>query len=292
MKIASVKYKDSEQAAIIYPEGAIPVASVVKYLDRSWPADLFEIIETGVLSEITSWYIDDQGKTVSKLQDQVIPFSEVLYAPLYRKPSKIIGVGLNYPEHIVALSEQKPELYPGSFIKPFTTVIGFGDSIMIPELSDRTTAEAELGIIIGKKARNVSRKDWSACIAGFTCIIDVTAEDILSLNPRFLTMSKGFDSFFSFGPFLLTPDEVLPLGDQRISTIINGAVKAENIVSNMIYPPEQLISVFSSVYSLLPGDIISTGTPGAGIINHGDVVETKIDGFSSLKNFVIDLKKT
>jgi len=292
MKIATVNYQGLEQAAVIFPEGAVPVSSLVKALKTDWPVSLSEIIRTGKLQDITGWFMSDQGKTAGNLQDYVIPFAEVRYAPLYRNPRKIIGVGLNYPEHIINLSERTPEIYPGTFIKPDTTVIGYGDSIMIPRISERTTAEAELGIVIGKKARNVPRAEWSTVVAGFTCIIDVTAEDILSLNPRFLTLAKGFDSFFSFGPFMLTPDEVLPLGSQRISTVINGKVRGENIISNMIFSPDKLISVFSSVYTLLPGDVISTGTPGAGTINHGDAVEAKIDGFSSLKNYVVDLKNT
>ncbi len=290
MKLASVLSGGIEQAAVVYPEGAIPVSVLADYVGADWNAELFEIIGSGQLGAIARWFNSDQGMTAIKLQDKVIPFSEIKYLPLYRRPSKIIGVGLNYPEHILNLSEKQPEIYPGTFIKPYTTIIGYGDSIFIPSMSERTTVEAELGIIIGKEARNVDEENWTDIIAGFTCIIDVTAEDILSLNPRFLTLAKGFDSFFSFGPFMLTPDEVLPLGDQRISTAINGKVCAENIVSNMIFPPSRLVSLYSKVFSLLPGDIISTGTPGAAVIRHGDSAEAKIDGFSALRNYIVDEK--
>lgn len=290
MKLASVISGGVEKAAVIYPEGAIPVQELAASLGEEWGTDLFEIITGGQLDDIRAWFNADHGKTALKLQDKVIPFSEVKYLPLYRKPSKIIGVSLNYPEHIVNLSAKQPEIYPGTFIKPYTTIVGYGDTIVIPAMSERTTAETELGIIIGKEARDVAEEDWTDIVAGFTCIIDVTAEDILSLNPRFLTLAKGFDSFFSFGPFLLTPDEVMPLGDQRISTAINGKVCAENIVSNMIFPPARLVSLYSKVFSLLPGDIISTGTPGADVISHGDSAEAKIDGFSPLKNYIVDEK--
>ncbi len=291
MKLATVLSGGIEKAAVIYPEGAIPVCELADFIGADWNTGLFGIISNGQLEDIRSWFNTDHGKTAFKLQDKVIPFSEAKYLPLYRKPSKIIGVGLNYPEHIVNLSEKQPEIYPGTFIKPYTTIVGYGDTIIIPAMSERTTAEAELGIIIGKEARDVSEEEWTDIVAGFTCVIDVTAEDILSLNPRFLTLAKGFDSFFSFGPFLTTPDEVLPLGGQRISTIINGKVKAENIVSNMIFPPARLVSVYSKVFTLLPGDIISTGTPGAAVIKEGDTAEAKIDGFSTLKNYIIDEKK-
>ncbi|TVR73723.1 MAG: FAA hydrolase family protein [Marinilabiliales bacterium] len=291
MKIASVHTGGKGQAAIIYPEGALTVSAITAHTGSSWKTNLLQIIKSGQLDDIVSWFIKDKGKTAARLHDKIIPFADIRYLPLYRKPSKIIGVGLNYPDHIVNLSEKQPEHFPGTFMKPDTSVIGYGDTISIPGMSDRTTAEAELGIIIGRKAKNVPRENWSDVVAGFTCIVDVTAEDILVLNPRFLTLAKGFDSFFSFGPFLVTPDEVLPLGSQRISTVLNGNVVAENIVSNMVFPPDQLVSVYSSVFTLMPGDIISTGTPGAAVINDGDAVEAKIDGFSALKNYVVDEKK-
>jgi 2-keto-4-pentenoate hydratase/2-oxohepta-3-ene-1,7-dioic acid hydratase in catechol pathway len=199
MKLASVNYRGKEEAVVIYPEGAVPVLVIGEYIGSTWPGSLLRIIKEGRLDEIKRWFEADQGKAVNDLQKEIIPFADVRYSPLYRRPPKIIGVGLNYPEHIVNLKEKEPETYPGTFIKPATSIIGYGDKIMIPGISKRTTAEAELGIVIGKKAKNVAKKDWLKVVAGFTSIIDVTAEDILSLNPRFLTLAKGFDSFSALG---------------------------------------------------------------------------------------------
>lgn len=175
-------------------------------------------------------------------------------------------------------------------MKPDTTIIGPSDMIEIPHQSERTTAESELGIIIGKECKNVSEEDAQSVIAGYTTIIDMTAEDILAINPRYLTRSKSFDTFFSFGPQLITPDEVDEVLDLNVSTVINGEVHRKNVVSNMTFRPWNLVSFHSKVMTLLPGDIISTGTPGAVVIRDGDVVECHIDGFEKLVNSVRDLK--
>ncbi|MFC1812989.1 fumarylacetoacetate hydrolase family protein, partial [Thermodesulfobacteriota bacterium] len=140
------------------------------------------------------------------------------------------------------------------------------------------------------KCENVSRDDWLSVVAGFTTILDMTAEDILRQNVRYLTLSKSFNTFFSFGPQLVTPDEIEDVSRLKVSTTINGRVHAENQVSNMTFPPDFLVSFLSSAMTLLPGDIISTGTPGAVLIKDGDIVESKINGFSPLKNRVKDLK--
>jgi 2-keto-4-pentenoate hydratase/2-oxohepta-3-ene-1,7-dioic acid hydratase in catechol pathway len=176
-------------------------------------------------------------------------------------------------------------------MKPDTTIIGHRDTILIPRQSERTTAEAELGIIIGRLGKNVAREDWLSVVAGFTTVIDLTAEDILRRNPRYLTRSKSFDTFFSFGPVLLTPDEISDVLDLKVSTLLNGQVVAEDRVVNMTFPPDLLVAFHSEVMTLLPGDIISTGTPGAALIQDGDRVECRIDGFETLMNPVRDLKK-
>src|SRR5690606_30558498 len=119
---------------------------------------------------------------------------------------------------------------------------------------------------------------------------DMTAEDILQKNPRYLTRAKSFDTFFSFGPELVTADEVEDVPGLKVATVINGEIHRDNLVSNMTFQPQHLISFHSKVMTLLPGDIISTGTPGAVVIRDGDVVECRIGGFETLVNPVRDLK--
>ena len=140
------------------------------------------------------------------------------FGPLYRHPRKIWGIGLNYRDHAKDLEAIYPD-EPASFIKGDQTIIGPGDVIELPPESQRVTAEAELGVIIDKPCRRVSEADALSYVAGYCLILDMTAEDILQRNPRYLTRSKNFDTFFSFGPELVTTDEVadvLALGGRDV----------------------------------------------------------------------------
>jgi 2-keto-4-pentenoate hydratase/2-oxohepta-3-ene-1,7-dioic acid hydratase in catechol pathway len=173
-------------------------------------------------------------------------------------------------------------------MKPATAIIGCGDSVEIPLLSQKTTAEAELGVVIGRRCKNVDRKQWLEVVAGYTPVIDMTAEDILRCNPRYLTVSKSFDTFFSFGPQLVSTDEVRDLSRLEVCTVKNGRLHAKNSVSRMTFPPDELVVFHSRVMTLMPGDVISTGTPGAVTIRHGDEVTCLISGFEPLTNDVVD----
>lgn len=292
MRVATVCIDGAEMAAVVTGSGAITVEAINRRWNKSWSPELFQLIAGDQLTEMTSWYNEGGREQLAGETEGLIPASEVKYAPLYRHPSKIWGIGLNYVEHAADLHEKAPTTEPASFMKPDTTMIGPHDTIEIPLQSERTTAEAELGIIIGKACKNVFEEDAPDVIAGFTTILDMTAEDILEKNPRYLTRSKSFDTFFSFGPHLVTPDEVGNVIDLNVATVINGQIHRTNVVSNMTFRPWYLVSFHSKVMTLLPGDIISTGTPGAVVIRNGDVVECRIDGFEPLVNHVQDLKVT
>ena len=150
--------------------------------------------------------------------------------------------------------------------------------------SARVTAEAELGVIVGRTCRSISEDEAGSYIAGYCLIIDMTAEDILQKNPRFLTRSKNFDTFFSFGPELITVDEVPDVLCLNVGTWKNNHLHRENVVANMAFPPFYLLAFHSHVATLYPGDIISTGTPGAVVIEDGDVAECRIEGLGALCN--------
>ena len=172
-------------------------------------------------------------------------------------------------------------------MKNDNTIIGPGEAIELPPQSERVTAEAEIGVIIGRTCRAVSEHDAKSYLAGYCLIIDMTAEDILLKNPRFLTRSKNFDTFFSFGPELITTDEVPDVLALTVGTYNNGKLHRENRVRNMAFQPDYLVSFHSHVATLYPGDIISTGTPGAVPIAAGDVTECRIAGLGTLSNPVI-----
>ena len=208
---------------------------------------------------------------------------DVRYAPPYPAPPKIWGIGLNYIDHAADLKVSPPE-EPASFMRPSTTIIGHGDPIVLPRQSQRVTAEAELAVIIGRRCKNISVEEVPAVLLGFTTVLDMTAEDILQRNPRFLTSAKSFDTFFSFGPWILTPSEIPDLAATRIATVLNGQSERVNVVGNMAFPPYALVAFHSRVMTLLPGDIISTGTPGAVPLRSGDIVRCEVGGFPLLEN--------
>ncbi len=290
MKLVTIKAENKEKLCVCTSFGFVPMKKINSQFERSWPCDMLTLIREDKLEALNKWFITEGREKLEAMKHQVINMDPEQFAPLYRHPSKIWGIGLNYAEHAADLSEKTPTGIPGSFIKPDTTIIGHGDTIDVPLQSNKTTAEAELGIIIGKKCENVRQEDWLNVVAGFTTILDMTAEDILRQNTRYLTLSKSFNTFFSFGPQMVTPDEIKDILKLNVSTIINGKVHAENVISNMTFQPDFLVSFLSDVMTLLPGDIISTGTPGAVVINEGDIVECKINGFIPLKNPVKDLK--
>lgn len=292
MRLATIRFDGQEQLAICGKSRLLRIDDINREFQCQWPPTMQQLIQTGGLRRLKDWY-DRQGRheldAAGHLQ---LDLRQCRFAPPYRHPPKIWGIGLNYREHAEDLSERPPTSAPASFMKPDTTIIGPGEPIRIPRLSGRTTAEAELGVIIGTRCKDVPRDKWLEVVAGFTTILDMTAEDILVQNPRFLTMSKSFDTFFSFGPQVVTPDEIDDPAGLKVSTIINGKVHAENTIDHMTFTPDALVAYHSQVMTLLPGDIISTGTPGAVPVKHGDIVQCRITGFETLENPVVDLKTT
>ncbi len=270
--------------------GLLPLAALNRRESARWPTDTFELIASGELARLNDWFRDGGRERCARATDGLISRAAVSWAPLYRRPRKLWGIGLNYAAHAADLAERAPSEEPASFMKPDTTIIGPEETILIPRQSERTTGEAELGIVLGREARDVPEADWLSAVAGFTTVLDMTAEDILRRNPRFLTRAKSFDTFLSFGPVLVTPDEVPDVLSLRVATVCNGRVHAENVVAHMTFPPAYLVSFHSRVMPWLPGDLLSTGTPQAVPLKHGDVLECRIDGFETLRNPVRDLK--
>ena len=279
MRLTTVRRGGREETALVSPGGPIPIGELDGLAEGA--TDLLSLLESGRFYELKSFY--DRGKA----EGGAVPAGRFEHAPLYRRPRKIWGIGLNYVEHAGDLSETAPADEPASFMRPDTTVIGPGDGIVLPHQSERVTAEGELAVVMGREAKDVSEEDAPLFVAGFTTVLDMTAEDILRRNPRYLTRSKSFDTFFSFGPELVTLDEVEDVGALKVSTVLNGEVRRANTVSNMTFSPWRLVSFHSRIMTLLPGDVISTGTPGAVVIRDGDAAECRITGFEPLSNPVV-----
>jgi 2-keto-4-pentenoate hydratase/2-oxohepta-3-ene-1,7-dioic acid hydratase in catechol pathway len=282
VQLATTAHPDRGTAAVLlHPDRG--VAFVHDLLGGEYP---------DALAVVRAHSAEELAERLAAAPDSVFhdPETVALTAP-YRRPRMIWGIGLNYREHAADLSETAPAEEPASFIKGDHTVIGPGEPIPLPWQSNRVTAEAELGIVIGRECRNVSEEDALAYVWGVVPILDQTAEDILAKNPRYLTRSKNFPGFFSFGPAITPIGEVLEqfgeLARIEVATVHNGAVHRSNTVSNMTFGPEQLISFHSHVMPLYPGDIISTGTPGAIPVSPGDVVDCRIEGIGTLSNPVV-----
>jgi 2-keto-4-pentenoate hydratase/2-oxohepta-3-ene-1,7-dioic acid hydratase in catechol pathway len=216
-------------------------------------------------------------------QPEEIPLAELELLSLVR-PSKIVCVGLNYMDHARELGLAVPE-EPILFLKPPSSVIGAGDAIVLPACSQRVDYEAELAVVMGRSARFVSEADAPRHIFGFTCANDVTARDLQRKDGQW-TRAKSFDTFCPVGPWIETQvsdERALPL-----RAVVNGQLRQQGNTSDMIFPPSKLISFISSVMTLLPGDVILTGTPaGIGPLQHGDEVSVEIDQVGFLLNPVI-----
>lgn len=197
-------------------------------------------------------------------------------------PSKIICIGRNYAAHAKELGNDAPP-EPILFNKPPTAVIAPEGTIVMPPQSQRVDYEGELVIVMGRRARNVRRADWRQYVLGFTCGNDVTARDLQKKDGQF-TRAKGFDTFCPVGPVIETDLDASALS---IVTRVNGQIKQNGNTRNMIFPCDVLVEFITSVMTLLPGDIIFTGTPeGIGPLAPGDVVEVEIEGIGTLRNHV------
>jgi 2-keto-4-pentenoate hydratase/2-oxohepta-3-ene-1,7-dioic acid hydratase in catechol pathway len=209
-----------------------------------------------------------------------IPMGEVKLLPPV-EPSKIIGIGRNYRDHARELGNPVPE-EPILFLKPSTAVIGPHAEVLYPEMSARVDYEGELAVVIKKKVRLLRDEDPVAeYILGYTCFNDVTARDLQTKDVQF-TRAKSFDTFAAVGPCIVT--DIDP-GALHLKTFLNGKLVQSGTTANLIFPVPFLVRFVSRVMTLLPGDIISTGTPaGVGPMSPGDRVDVQIEGIGVLSN--------
>ncbi|MCJ1713293.1 fumarylacetoacetate hydrolase family protein [Curtobacterium sp. VKM Ac-2922] len=212
-----------------------------------------------------------------------VPLSEAkLLAPVIPR-SKVIGVGLNYAEHAAEMDDVSGD-DPVVFLKPNTSVIGPDEPIRLPEGIGRVDHEGELAIVIGSLAKNVKREDFASVILGYTIANDVTARDLQARDGQW-ARAKGFDTFCPLGPVIET--EIDP-SDIRLETRVDGDLRQVASTNEMVHDIPSLVEFVSSIWTLLPGDVILTGTPaGVGEIRDGEVVEVTISGIGTLKNPVI-----
>jgi 2-keto-4-pentenoate hydratase/2-oxohepta-3-ene-1,7-dioic acid hydratase in catechol pathway len=200
-------------------------------------------------------------------------------------PTKIVCIGRNYVDHAKELGNEVPS-EPLIFLKPPSSLIAHKDAIVYPAISQNVHFEGELGVVIGKQARHVRRENAMDFVAGYTCLNDVTARDIQRKDVQF-TRGKGFDTFCAVGPYLIPRDEV-QLNSLRVITRLDGEVKQDGAVTDMIFPLDAIIAFVTACMTLEPGDLIATGSPsGVGPMQPGQTVEVEIPGIGLLQNPIV-----
>jgi 2-keto-4-pentenoate hydratase/2-oxohepta-3-ene-1,7-dioic acid hydratase in catechol pathway len=209
-----------------------------------------------------------------------VPLAEAkLLAPVIPR-SKVVAVGKNYREHAAEMGGEAPA-EPLLFLKPNTAVIGPGDAIVLPPESAQVEFEGELAVVIGRIARRVSEADAASVVFGYTIANDVTARDLQRSDGQW-TRAKGFDTFCPLGPVI---DTDLDLERGTIETSVNGERRQEGRLADMVHSIPAIVAYASNVFTLLPGDVILTGTPaGVGPIVAGDTVEVSVSGLGTLAN--------
>lgn len=252
MKLIRFEYGANVQTGVLEGDVVRPVAG-----------ELLEIIRSGELPVQLG---------------TAIALSDVRPLLPYDVPPKIWCIGLNYKSHAEDIQAVQPE-EPGSFMKPASCMFQPGGNIVLPpaDVSDDVDAEGELGLIMGQ----------GGAIFGYTTTLDMTALDVLRKNPRYLTRAKSIDTFFSFGPVLVTADEIADVDALEVITEHNGAVCSRDYVRNMRHRPVELVRFHSRFMTLYPGDLISTGCPKGARIRRGDRVAARIEGVGVLRANVI-----
>ena len=223
-----------------------------------------------------------EGKVHSHIGGKEYAMDKVTVLPPC-KPTKIVCIGLNYKDHAKEMSLQIPD-EPVLFLKPSSSILNHDGEIVYPKQSHQVDYEAELGIVIGKRARHIKAEHANQYIQGYTCFNDVTARDLQKKDGQW-TRAKSFDTFAPVGPFIVTDIDPKKL---KIESKLNGKVMQSSNTDNMIFDPFELVEFISGIMTLEHGDIIATGTPaGVGPMNKGDIIEIEIGQVGTLRNKVI-----
>lgn len=218
-----------------------------------------------------------------QLTGESVPLADVrLLAPVIPR-SKVVGIGRNYAEHAAELGHEVPA-EPLMFLKPNTSVVGPDDAVVLPPQSTEVHHEAELAVVIGRICKDVPVERADEVVFGYTCADDVTARDLQRRDGQW-ARAKGFDTFCPLGPWVST---ALDPGDLAVECRVNGRTTQSGRTSQMLADVPALVAAVSSAFTLLPGDVILTGTPaGVGRIDAGDVVEVTIEGIGTLRHLVV-----
>ncbi len=282
MKLATFTHAGTTRIGVVDGNDVVDLSAAASDL----PREMLAFLEAGDDAMLTAREAATGGDR--------IPLVDVhLEAPIARPP-KFLAVGLNYADHVAEAGLDTPE-HPTIFNKQSTCVVGPTDPVHVPRASHVLDYEGELGVVIGRPGRHVSRDDAVDYIAGYVVVDDVTVRDWQFRTPTW-TMGKSFDTHGPIGPWIVTTDELRDPHRLALRTYVNGELRQESNTKELIFDCFQLIEHFSTAFTLEPGDIISTGTPGGVGILHkppkllqaGDVVRIEIEGIGEIENPIID----
>jgi len=251
------------------------------------PASMIEFLGAGLKS------MQAMQELIYKNSTRIALAEVKLNAPVPR-PGKYLGIALNYADHIAETGRDRPE-YPSFFTKQSTCVIGCGDAIHLPKVSDKLDYEGELAFVIGKRCRHVPVAKAHQVIAGFTIANDVSVRDWQMRSPT-LMIGKSFDTCGPLGPWIVTPDELADPHNLSIKTWIDDELRQDGNTGQMIFNCYDMIAYLSQAMTLEPGDVITTGTPSGvgvtmqprGYMKPGQTAKIEIEGIGTLSNIVIE----
>ncbi len=286
MKLATFTQQESTRIGVVDDEEVLDVGSA----DSSLPSDMLSLLESG-------------ADALERVQEAMasaprLSLSDVrLEAPIARPP-KFFGIGLNYADHVAESGLETP-VHPTVFNKQSTCVVGPYDEIHVPRASHVVDYEGELGFVIGRRCRHVSREDARDVIAGYTVVNDATVRDWQLRIPTW-TIGKSFDTHGPIGPWIVTADEIPDPHQLSLRTYVNGELRQDSNTKELIFDCFHIVEHLSTAFTLEPGDVIATGTPGGvgigmkppQLLKAGDVVRIEIDGIGTIENPVIDEPET
>jgi 2-keto-4-pentenoate hydratase/2-oxohepta-3-ene-1,7-dioic acid hydratase in catechol pathway len=277
MKLLTFLYQGRQHAGVLNGGEVTPIEEINAAHGTTIPNDLLEIIRADIQIP------HDAARSGARR----LPLDLVQPLLPYANPPKIWCIGLNYLSHAADIQAVQPE-EPGSFMKPSSCMFQPGGEIILPppDISSEVDAEGELGVIIGKTCRYLTAGSVAGAIFGYTTTLDLTALDVLRRNPRYLTRAKSCDTFFSFGPVVVTADEIPDVDALEVITEHNGAICSRDFVRHMHTRPFELVRFHSDYMTLHPGDLISTGCPKGARIAAGDRVRARVDGVGTLEAHV------
>ena len=280
MKIASLDAGNGPTIAVQDDDGSL---IDLRHLNQAGPTDLRKLLDQGpqALAEIAV-----RSRSASARLDP----AKVRFLPLITAPHAVWCAALNYPTHVSEGNWEQPA-HPPFFLRVAASLCGHLETIVKPLVSDRLYYEGELALVIGRRGRHIPESAAYDVIAGYSCFNDGSVRDWQRHTPQ-ITIGKNFAATGAFGPWLTTTDEIPDIQDAKLTTRVNGALRQQAKINEMIFGIPQLISYLSTICELVPGDVIVTGTPGGvgtrqtppAFLQPGDVVEVEVDGVGLLQN--------